>query len=279
MVTLRAAGSDTYIPDGSPLDAALKRTTHLGVGAHQDDLEILAYHGILECFGRTDRAFTGVTCTDGRGSSRIGVYADYSDADMMRVRREEQRAAAAVGRYAAMLQLNYSSAALKTGTDTRAVDDLEAILRATRPRVVYTHSPADKHATHIAVLQALLAALARLPAADRPEAVYGCEVWRDLDWLPDKRKVVLNVGGRDHLAPALLGVFDSQIAGGKRYDLAAVGRRLANATYFESHAADAVNAAIFAIDLTPVVRGEQTLKALVGGLIDAFRAEVMQALP
>ena len=35
---------------------------------------------------------------------------------------------------------------------------------------------------------------------------------------------------------ALIGVFDSQIAGGKRHDLAVLGRRRANATYNASHA-------------------------------------------
>jgi len=39
----------------------------------------------------------------------------------------------------------------------------------------------------------------------------------------------------ENLQFALLGVFESQIAGGKRYDLALMGRRRANATYFESH--------------------------------------------
>ena len=48
----------------------------------------------------------------------------------------------------------------------------------------------------------------------------------------------MDVSGRDNLAAAMNGVFDSQIAGGKRYDLATIGRRAANATFFESHATD-----------------------------------------
>jgi hypothetical protein len=51
--------ADTYVPDGRPLDEALARTTHLAVGAHQDDIEFMALHGIFACFGRADRGGSG----------------------------------------------------------------------------------------------------------------------------------------------------------------------------------------------------------------------------
>ena len=51
----------------------------------------------------------------------------------------------------------------------------------------------------------------------------------------------------------LNGVFNSQIAGGKRYDLATPGRRAGNATFFESHATDQANQWIFGMDLTPLM--------------------------
>ena len=56
--------ADIYVPDRSPVRKALQRTTHLCLAAHQDDIEIMAYHGIAECFGRKDRAFSGVVITD-----------------------------------------------------------------------------------------------------------------------------------------------------------------------------------------------------------------------
>ena len=75
---------------------ALARATHLCVGAHQDDLEFMAFHGIAECFGSEGQAlFAGVVVTNGAGSSRTGIYADYTDAQMIQVRRREQRKAAA----------------------------------------------------------------------------------------------------------------------------------------------------------------------------------------
>ena len=267
--------AELFIPDKSPEDEALARISHLGIGAHQDDLEFMAFHGILECFARGDRWFGGVTCTNGAGSSRTGPYASHSDGEMMKIRRQEQNTAATVGGYSAMIQLDYPSSAVKGPDDSALVDDLTAILTAARPGVVYTHNPADKHDTHIGVTIAALQALRRLPPGHRPARVIGCEVWRALDWLPDEHKVLMDVSGRDNLAAALNGVFDSQIAGGKRYDLATFGRRAANATFFNSHATDASTQLVFGMDLTPLVT-EDTLDitGYVCDFIDRFQQDV-----
>jgi LmbE family N-acetylglucosaminyl deacetylase len=271
--------TDQYVPGGGDLAAALKRTTHLGIGAHQDDLEIAMIHGVLECFGRADRAFTGVTCTDGAGSARTGLYAAYTNEAMMKVRQQEQRTAAVIGGYAAMLQLGYSSKEVRNPADARLADDLVQVLKATRPKVVYTHNPADKHATHVGVVASVIRALRRLPAAERPERVLGCECWRGLDWLPDDRKVALDVSAHSNLTAALLGVYDSQIAGGKRYDLAAVGRFRANATFFESHAVDKTELAVYAMDLTPLVQDDRlAVSDYVAGLADAMKAQMASQL-
>lgn len=47
--------AELFVPDGLPPREALARTTHMAVGAHQDDLEIMAVDGILLCFQREDR--------------------------------------------------------------------------------------------------------------------------------------------------------------------------------------------------------------------------------
>jgi len=52
--------ADQFIPDGMDEAQALKRVTHLGIGAHADDLEIMAAHGILECYRNPLRGFAGV---------------------------------------------------------------------------------------------------------------------------------------------------------------------------------------------------------------------------
>jgi len=267
------------VPDGKPAADALQRITHLGIGAHQDDLEFMAFHGILECFASETKWFGGVTCTNGAGSSRTGAYEKFTDAQMMAVRRTEQNNAAIVGQYGVMIQLDYPSSAIKSPTDPALKNDLKEILAATKPEVVYTHNPADKHDTHVGVVIAALQAMRELPRDQRPKRVIGCEVWRNLDWLPDAEKVLMDVSGRDNLAAALNGVFDSQIAGGKRYDLATLGRRSANATFFESHATDAASQLIFGMDLTPLVTDE-TLDVVefVCGFIDRFNADVKTKL-
>jgi len=267
------------VPDGTPVPDALRRITHLGIGAHQDDLEFMAYHGILECFARADRWFGGVTCTNGSGSSREGAYAAFSDTQMMAVRRTEQDTAAVIGQYGVMIQLDYPSQATKSPNDPSLQNDLRAILEATRPETVYTHNLADKHDTHIGVVIAALLAMRELPRDQRPNRVIGCEVWRNLDWLPDAEKVLMDVSGRDHLAAALNGVFDSQIAGGKRYDLATLGRRSANATFFDSHATDRANQVIYGMDLTPLVRDEtRDIVEYVGGLVERLQADASTKL-
>lgn len=241
-----------FIPDQQPEATALRRTTHLGIGAHQDDLEFMAFHGILSCYHRDDLWFGGVTCTDGAGSARTGPYERFSNEDMMNVRVQEQEAAAVVGRFGSMIQLAHPSSAIKDPRNASLTEDLKQILLATRPEIVYTHNPADKHASHIGVVMAVLRAIRELPAEDRPETVWGCEVWRGLDWMPDEDKVLHNVSGHENLAAAINGVFDSQISGGKRYDLAILGRRRANATFFDSHSVDDADMLIYAMDLTPL---------------------------
>ena len=245
--------AEIYIPDGVPLPDALARTTHLCIAAHQDDIEIMAAAPILTCFQQPDKWFTGVVATDGRGSPRAGLYADYSDEEMRRVRFKEQRKAAFVGEYAAQILLDYPSKAIKDAARPEPVADLVKIIASTRPQFIYTHNLADKHDTHVAVALRVIAALRQLPPEARPEALYGCEVWRDLDWMVDADKIGFDTSAHESLQAALLGVFDSQIAGGKRYDLATMGRRKANATYFQSHGVDTAEGIIYGMDLTPLM--------------------------
>ncbi|MGA2037863.1 MAG: PIG-L family deacetylase [Bryobacteraceae bacterium] len=270
---------DIYVPDGMEQQGALERTTHLSIAAHQDDIELMAYHGVAECFGRADRWFTGVVVTNGAGSPRAGIYAPYTDLEMQQIRLREQRKAAYVGEYACQIQLGYSSGDVKNPPAEAVIEDLVRILEAAHPDVVYLHNLADKHDTHVSVSLRALAALRRLSPALRPGKVYGCEVWRDLDWLSDVDKQCLPVSERSNIAAALVGVFDSQVSGGKRYDLAAAGRRLANATYYASHATDTETGLTFAMDLTPLLRDTALAPAeYVCSHIDKFRADVADRL-
>jgi LmbE family N-acetylglucosaminyl deacetylase len=249
--------AEIYIPDGASEKEALARTTYLAVSAHQDDLEIMAAEPILRCYRQPNEWFTGVVVTDGRGSPRIGLYEKYTDDEMHAVRMQEQKKAATVGEYSAQILLDYPSRAVKNKAEAGPVEDLLTVLLAAKPKFVFTHNLADKHDTHVSVALRLIAAIRRMPKPERPQRLYGCEVWRDLDWLNDPDKVVFDLTAHEALQASLLGVFDSQIAGGKRYDLASLGRRRANATYFESHGVDISTGMSYAMDLTALVQNDE----------------------
>jgi LmbE family N-acetylglucosaminyl deacetylase len=269
------AEADVFVPDGGDPVVALARTTHLCVIAHQDDIEINAYPAVAECYGKSDKFFTGVTVTNGAGSPRAGKYAKFTDDQMQAVRREEQRAAARLGKYNLQLQLAHPSADVKKPGNAGVTADLKTIFSACRPGVVYLHQPADKHDTHVAVLLRCLEAIRSLPATQRPKKVVGVEAWRGLDWLMDNEKVPLDCSAHPELALKLMQVFDSQIAGGKRYDLAAIGRRQANATFHTSHATDKFTEIAWAMDLTPLVADEKlSVQEFTVAQIDRLRADV-----
>ena len=267
------------IPDGLSGSSAVSRTTHLGIGAHQDDLEFMAFHGILACYDKEDRWFGGVTITDGRGSSRAGKFKDWTDDQIAAERIREQESAAVIGQYSFIAQLGFGSAAVRDAHQPAVRDDLRRILEATRPEVVYLHNLADKHDTHVGCALRCIEAMRQLPLAERPKKVYGCEVWRDLDWLVDSEKTPMPISARPELARALNEVFATQIAGGKRYDLAVLGRRTANATFSNAHSTDQESAMQWAMDLTPLAQDDSLDPiAYTVGFIDRLKADVTSRL-
>jgi len=216
-----------------------------------------------------------VTCNNGAGSARQGQFTDMTDEEMQVIRAEEQREAARLGQYSFMAQLDYPSSQIKdTAAAENLVNELVYLLEHSSVKVVYTHNLADKHSTHIAVAAALIKAIRKLPIEKRPEKLIGCEVWRDLDWLPDDKKVVMDLGKDAEFAAKLNGLFKSQITG-KRYDLAVEGRRRANATFFDSHSTDEFERVCFGMDLTPLITNDDLdPAAAVLPLIEAFRQSV-----
>jgi LmbE family N-acetylglucosaminyl deacetylase len=266
-----------FVPDGAPVDAALARTYYLGIGAHPDDLELVGLPWIHECWGRPDRWFSGIVCGDGARSPRTGAYADRTDDEMVRIRANEQRSAAEVGRYGALVALGLPTA--ETRDVARLAAELEDFIRDARPELVVTHDPFDRHATHTAVTRAVLAALRNLEPEIRPKRLLAIEGWRSLDWAPREHLVAVDGTGAGPLGHQLLACFKSQIEGGKRYDLAAEGRRRANATYADPYGADQTPELVLALDLTPLLEPDApTLSAFAANLVDAFGREALLAL-
>ncbi len=242
--------AEVFMPDNSSVEEALARTTHLAVGAHPDDVEIMATGVVAECMQDENSFFSCIIVTDGAGSARSGRFAGYSDEMMRQVRKEEQKKAAVIGEYSAVVFLDHSSDEVKSPGSTSVSLQIAKVIKACQPKIVYTHNPADKHDTHVATMLRTFQAIASMEKDKWPEKLYGCEVWRGLDWLDDKNKHIIECGRNDYIEQALVGVFDSQIGGGKRYDLAASGRRKANATFFASHETDQTEGAIFAMDMS-----------------------------
>jgi hypothetical protein len=79
----------TYLPNGGDVSKALESATHLSVGAHPDDIEIMSFHGVQACLGKN--TFVGVVVSDGGGSARSGEYLNTSDEEMIRIRQSEQK--------------------------------------------------------------------------------------------------------------------------------------------------------------------------------------------
>jgi hypothetical protein len=184
-----------------------------------------------------------------------------------------------IGQYSFIAQLGFGSAVVRDARETAVRDDLRRILEAARPEVVYLHNLADKHDTHVGCALRCIEAMRQLPKAERPKMVYGCEVWRDLDWLVDSEKTAMPISARPELARALNGVFATQIAGGKRYDLAVLGRRTANATFSDAHSTDQESAMQWAMDLTPLIHDDSLDPVdYTIGFIDRLKSDVSARL-
>lgn len=267
-----------YIPDSNGLEpsCAESKTTDLAVSAHQDDIEIMAAKGVIDCFGKDDRYFGAVIVTDGAGSPRDDLYADYTDDDMKTIRVKEQKKAAYVGEYSFCAFLGYTSAQVKDRSQKAATEELSRLIAQASPECVYTHNIFDKHPTHVAVSLRVIEAINMLPVSARPKKLLGCEVWRSLDWISDDKKIILDVSSHENISNAILGVFDSQICGGKRYDLATSGRRRANATYLASHGTDTVSLANIGVDMTELIsESPVTPEEFAEKYLDMFRRELL----
>lgn len=257
-----------------PKNRKTGKVKYLAISAHQDDIEIMAFYGIAKGYRSVNYSFAAVVTSDGAGSARINEYKDYTDEMMKEVRYLEQKEAAEIGKYNVLYLLKHPSKQIKDPSDEEIINQYMEIIKELKPEVIYTHSLLDKHPTHLGVSLKVLEAIKRLNKEDQPKHVYGMEVWRDLDWVDDEDKIAFDVSYNKKLQKDILNVFKSQIVGGKRYDLAAIGRRYANATFAESHSVDTMKMITFGIDMSKVAKGKIDVKTFINGFLDKFQKNV-----
>lgn len=251
----------------------------LCICAHQDDCEIMAIDGILKGYRSKKYSFALVETTDGGGSARTGKFKDYTDEQMKAVRVKEQEAASEIGRYNSLYALNYSSKEVKDRKNQQIVDEYINIIKELKPQVIYTHSILDKHPTHVGVVLKVIQALRLLPKEEQPKLFYGCEVWRGLDWISDDKKIGFDVSRNERLQKKILDVFESQIAGGKAYTKASIGRRYQNATYYQSHSVDSYKMVSYVIDMKPLLKNPVlSIKEFALSFVEDLKNEISEVI-
>lgn len=240
-----------FVPDGlNPLQA-LERTTHWAFASHQDDIEIFALHGVLDCENSLDKWFGGVVVTDSPSTAR-GRFSHLTPEEMVRERRVEQTNAASNGNYSLVIQLGYHKNEVMTTNKLNVKRDLAAVLLASNPQVVYIHTPTNQHDTELATYLRSVQALRELPPEKAPRKVYGCEVRRDLDIIGNGGIVPLELYDPCNLGTALIGCFHTQNVR-RDYLAATLGLRMAN-TVFHSKGDLGAPPITMAIDLTELIR-------------------------
>lgn len=131
-----------------PFTAKSGKEKIMCVGAHPDDVEFMALEGIIKSY-YGDAEFYAVVVTDGAGSARNGRFSKISNAELVKIRAQEQKQAAILGRYFKLFMLNYTSEQVREKSSLSS--DLAEIINEVKPRVIYAHSVLDRHPTHLAV--------------------------------------------------------------------------------------------------------------------------------
>ncbi|MDR0751112.1 MAG: PIG-L family deacetylase [Christensenellaceae bacterium] len=253
-----------------------KICTDMVIAAHQDDVEIMCPQGIIKCRNDKNHGLVAVIVTNGSGSPRSGRFAAFTNEEMMAQRALEQERAAKYGRYTGLVSLNEKSIDVRDFDNPRITECLAEIITEYKPKTVHVHNLADKHSTHVACSLRAIDAIRLLPEELRPTQLFGCEVWRGLDWYSDTEKVVYDLTGHEKFLQSLLNIFESQIAGGKRYDLAAKGRWVANAVYAYPRSVDEYKVASYAMDLSVLIKNSDIKpKEFILSKIEDFKNSIL----
>ena len=230
------------------LENALTHATDIAVGAHPDDVEIMA-GGILlndQKIGAPTK-WLSVIVTNGAASNSVlvGDTSTKTPQERTAMRQHEQREAARLTN-TPVIQYKYHSAVtngfMGAAKKEEATAALETLFAAT-PNVarIYGHNPLDKHDTHLGVLACMVGALRRT-AKDNPHLtnVYGMEVWGGLSGVEPELTLFpitdeVSKAGEETVLEKLgrvIGVYVSQIEGQARdYAKTTIARLIGHGGY------------------------------------------------
>ncbi len=231
--------------------------THLAIGAHPDDLEIMAGPLIEECLQDDRKKFVGVVCTHGVSDSFISENSTQLISEKIKVRRSEQLKAAELAGYFAVIQLGHSSSDVKNPRFTILKEQLSELIKTIKPQKVYTHNPFDRHRTHRAVFRNVFESLR--DSQFRPEEFLGCEVWRGLDWLDSEKKRALSINDTAFIEK-LISCFSSQQDSQRDYALGLRSRLKANQTFNDAYKSLESDHILYALDLKHLLEKKTQVK-------------------
>ena len=162
LLTLSMHEYRPLIPDQISAPEAQARTSTSALARTKTTWNLWPFMVLLPAMVKMARGSVGSPAQMAAVALAPGAFAGKTDAEMQTIRANEQRRAAEIGQYSYVGQLGFTSAAIKDpATRGKLVDQLEQHLIYTQPEVLYTHNPADKHATHVAVFHAVVEALLR----------------------------------------------------------------------------------------------------------------------
>ncbi len=139
----------------------------LAVGAHPDDIEILAAGTLARCRARGDEVVICVATNGNMGSMHTAPE------ELARIRESEARASAAIIG-AELVWLGYPDEFLYHDHETRM--RFIEMVRAARPDVILTHAPNDYHMDHRIVSELVFVSsfIGAVPNVKSPSPVHAC---------------------------------------------------------------------------------------------------------
>lgn len=251
---------------------------YLCICADAGDTEIMAIDGIQRGYRAKKYTFATVITSDGLSLERAGKLAKATDRKVNTTKNREQKAAAEIGRYNSVYFLSHKTDEILDQENEDIVNEYLEIIKELKPRIIYTHSILDRDPTHVSVAVKVINALRKLRKGQMPAVLYGCEMWRDLDWVDPSKVISFDVSHNIRLQKQLINVHQSQNAS-RDFINATIGRRYVNATYSRSEKKKDAKLTARAINMTTLLRRkEYPIKRFAMSFVDDLYTSINDSM-